>query len=440
MKWVQELYQAGKQEQSNKQGRVLPYSSYVDSVSSDTEKAIIRNWATKGRELSISHPFISSGAWIRALPEEGAQYMTTNRADESEPQLLSTISKGTEVRVQAYRDKVGVFRVLSPGEIEISSRGLSQAFYSSRAFSSTRAGNLLRTMNQDELSVMERSPIQLKQFLNYKVGELGDEHRVGIVSRYMNSWKTIFPKLNEKYMAEEYFSMTNPALSAPNILFTIQRGHVTDKLGVPVNHNKTQLPLRMSQKYYANDDTATSFEIDQSGNYLIKLAQAATEGMYVEVPNGNFRSVVEKDTNWTVNGNWSLLLKGTRSEDIQGAKKVLVTKAYSLKADSITEESAKAYSVKTQSYKMTASATYDITATGPAKVMSQAKAEFIGTAGTDVGSPASITNVNGTLVNLGTNTPAVGVARLGDMSVGIGNLGFPTISTIITASPKVTSV
>ena len=437
MKWVQELYQSGKQEQSNRQGLTLPYSSYVDSISSETEKAIIRNWATKGRELSISHPFISSGSWIRALPEQGAQYMTTNRADDSDPQLFATVSKGTEGRVQAYRDKVGVFRVLSPGEIEVSSSGIAQAFYATRAFSSTRAGNLLRTMNQDDLSISDRSPIHLKQFLNYKVGELGDEHRVGIVSRYKNSWKTIYPKLNEKYMAEEYFSLTNPALSAPNVLFTIQRGHVTDKLGVPVNHKKTQLPLRLLQQYFANDDTTTSFEVDQSGNYLIQLAQAATEGMYVEIPNGNFRSVVEKDTSWTVNGNWSLILKGTRSEDIQGAKKILVAKAYSLKADSISEESAKAYTVKTQSYKMTASSTYDVASTGATKIMAQAKAEFMGTAGTDVGSPSSITNVNGTLVNIGGG--GVGVARLGDTSVGIGNAGFPVVSVIITGSPKVTS-
>ena len=159
--------------------------------------------------------------------------------------------------------------------------------------------------------------------------------------------------------------------------------------------------------------------------------------MYVEVPNGNFRSVVEKDTNWTVNGNWSLILKGTRSEDIQGAKKVLVAKAYSIKADSISEESAKAYTVKTQSYKMTASSTYDIAATGAAKVVAQAKAEFMGNAGTDVGSPASITNVNGTLVNIGGGGPSV--ARLGDMVISVGNLGFPAIGTIITGSPKVTS-
>jgi hypothetical protein len=437
VKWVQELYQASKQEQANKQGLVLPYSSYIDSVSSETEKAIIRNWATRGRELSISHPFISSGSWIRAIPEQGAQYMTTNRADDSEPQLIASIAKGTEGRIQAYRDKVGLFRALAPGEIEVSSSGISQAFYSSRPFSSTRAGNLLRTMNQDDLSIMERAPIHLKQFLNYKVGELGDEYRVGIVSRYKNSWKTIYPKLNEKYMAEEYFSLTNPALSAPNILFKIHRGHVTDKLGTPINHKKTQLPLRLSQQYFANDDTSTAFEVDQSGNYLIQLAQAATEGMYVDVPNGNFRSVVEKDTNWTVNGNWSLILKGTRSEDIQGAKKILVTKAYSLKADSISEESAKAYTVKTQSYKMTASSSYDVTATGAAKIVAQAKAEFMGTAGTDVGSPASITNVNGSLVNIGGGGAAI--ARLGDTVVSIGNLGYPAVGTIISGSPKVTS-
>ena len=438
MKWLQELYKADRLEDSNQQGLVLPYSSYIDTVSSDTEKAVIRNWATKGRELSISHPFISSGSWLRAMPEQGAQYMTTSRADDSEPQLIATISKGTEARVQAYRDRIGVFRAMAPGEIEVSSSGLAQAFYAQRPYLSQRAGNLLRVMNQDDLSVTERAPIQLKQFLNYKVGELGDEHRVGIVSRYKNTWKTVYPKLNEKYMAEEFFSLVNPALSAPKTLFTIQRGHVVDKMGKPISQKKTQLPLRLLQQYFANDDTITQFEVDQNGNYLIQLAQAATDGMYVDIPNGNYKAVVEKDANWTVNGNWSLILKGTRSEDIQGAKKVLVTKAYSIKADSITEESANVYSVKTASYKMTASGAYEINSTGASKVVSQAKAEFIGTAGTDVGSPSSITNVNGAMINLGGG--GAPIARLGDMVISIGNLGYPSVGTITSGSPKVTSI
>lgn len=336
MSWLKELYDADQTEQSNQQGLDKPYSVYVDSISSDSEKVVVRNHATRGRELSISHPFISTGSWIRALPEVGAQYMATNRADDSDPQLLSSINKTTEVRVTAYRNRLGAFRGLSPGEIEISSSGLSQAFFSSRSFNSTRAGLLLRTMNQDDLTIMDRSPIHTKQLLNYKVGELGDEYRIGIVSRPKNSWKTIYPKINDKFLAEEFIHLVNPALSAPKTLFSIQRGHVVDKGGQPLKQKKTSLPLRSVQNFYATDDTFTTFEIDQSGNYLIQMAQAATDGMQVEIPNGNLMFKIKKDWNSTIEGNRGAIIKGTDSIDVGVNKKTKVTKTYSVDTETMS--------------------------------------------------------------------------------------------------------
>lgn len=88
---------------------------------------------------------------------------------------------------------------------------------------------------------------------------------------------------------------------------------------------------------------------------------------------------------------------------------------------------------------------WTVTATGDAKLESSGKvdvkatgkATLEGTAGTDVGSGASVTNVKGSIVNLaGGGLP---VARVGDQSVGIGNLGAPVMSNIIQGSTKVTS-
>jgi hypothetical protein len=398
--WLKDLYDAEKTEQDNQQGLDKPYSVYIDSVSSDSEKVTVRNHSTRGRELSISHPFISTGSWIRALPEVGAQYMATNRADDSDPQLLSSINKTTEVRVTAYRDRLGVFRSLSPGEIEISSSGLSQAFFSSRAFNAVRAGLLLRTMNQDELTIMDRSPIQTKQFLNYKAGELGDEYRIGIVSRPKNSWKTVYPKINDKFLAEEFINLVNPALSAPKTLFSIQRGHVVDKGGLPIKQKKTALPLRSVQNFYATDDTFTTFEIDQSGNYLIQTAQAATDGMQIEIPNGNLVFKVKKDWNSTIEGNRGAIIKGTDSTDVGVNKKTKVAKTFSVETETMTFKVTKELTINA------GGTTVKVTADGNVDVKTVKDVTLNGQAG------MVLTTMTDPVIDLITGVPTEGVINV----------------------------
>ena len=62
-------------------------------------------------------------------------------------------------------------------------------------------------------------------------------------------------------------------------------------------------------------------------------------------------------------------------------------------------------------------------------------ATFAGTAQTTVGSGAGITNVLGSLVLLGGG--GLPVARVGDQSIGVGYMGIPVVSNIISGSFKV---
>lgn len=75
-----------------------------------------------------------------------------------------------------------------------------------------------------------------------------------------------------------------------------------------------------------------------------------------------------------------------------------------------------------------------IDANGTATVKAKGNAKFQGTGGTDVGSGASVTNVNGSQVNLGGG--GLPVAKIGSQSIGVGNLGAPVISTIVDGSGK----
>ncbi len=437
MSWEKILYEADRTEQQNKQGNDKPYGSFVDSVSGDTEKVVINNWAARGRELTVSHPFISTGSWIRALPEIGAQYLTTNRADLAEPQLFTTVSKGNSERIDSYNKKVGVYRNLSPGEIEISSRGLAQNFFGSKPYNSSRAGALLRVMDQGNLSILDRAPIHQQKFLNASAGTILDESRLGIVSRPKNTWFNFYPKINNKYLAEEYINLLNPAKESPSILFTSHRGHVVDLKGAEIKHKKTSLPLRLLQNYYALDDTFTSFEVDNAGNYSITLAQAASEGYSLEVPNGHARFKVKKDADWTIEGSKGSIIKGSESKDITGSKNTTVAKALKLSANSIDYTSKEAFTIATKGYKLTSSGNFLVNSTAEMVLESTNTAEFKGIAGTEVGAQSSITKIFGQAVTIAGGGRAV--ARVGDIAIGLGNLAMPIVVTIASGSPKVTS-
>lgn len=437
MSWHDTIRKSELLERSNRQGSDKPYGSYIETVSGDTEKAIIKNWATRGRELDLPHPFISTASWIRALPDRGAQYLTTSRADDPNPQLFSTVTKSSSERVDSYNKRLGVYRGLSEGEIEISSSGLSQSYYGSRAYSSSRAGSILRVMDQDNLSIVDRAPIHRKKLLNYESSKINDEYRLGIVSRPKNKWFNFYPKVNDKFMSEEYLHISNPAKSNPSSLVLSQKGNVVDLKGNVIKHKRTSLPLRLYQNYYAIDDTYTSKEIDQAGNYSLYLAQAAAEGMYIEIPNGNWRNRIKKDLNWDIDGSQSSIIKGSSSFDISGSLTKIINKAYKISSDSMSFISKNSTTVETKGYTLNSTDNYNISSTSSMSLESKSSLKIHGLSGSDIGSDSSITNVKGQLVNLAGG--GLAIARVGDICVGIGNLGAPVISTIATGSPKVTS-
>lgn len=72
---------------------------------------------------------------------------------------------------------------------------------------------------------------------------------------------------------------------------------------------------------------------------------------------------------------------------------------------------------------------------GAAKIMAKAAAEFKGTAGTKIGSGASVTDILGSMVNLGGG--GLPVAKVGSQCIGVGNLGAPVVSNIVDGSTTV---
>jgi len=337
--WQQDLVQQEDRERGQRAALTQPFEMLVTSINNDTEEGKFSYYGARDRKLTLTHPFASAGAWIRAMPEEGSLYLGQFRADEANPQVMNTITRSALKRNDSWRKNQGIYRPLFPGEIEVSSTGIGQIHFSRRPKTEMHGGIINRWADQDKLLAADRSPIHNKQFFQYTSNQLGDEERIGIVSRpkkldaptavantsdatnnlgEYSTWEVSYPKVRENFAAEHFVSMKNPANESPEILFNYQRGHVLDADGAQILQDKTQIPLRYRSEYFANDDTSTIHEIDEKGNTFIQLATAAAEGYELDIPAGNYVKTVELDETITIIGNRNHAIGKSTTIDVGG--------------------------------------------------------------------------------------------------------------------------
>jgi hypothetical protein len=341
MTWQQEVIATEDREKQLRRGLSAPFGVLLKSVNSDTEESKVSYFGATDRLLTINHPFRSRHAWIRTMPEAGTTYMAHFRSDESNPQLVSTVTRDSMAANDEYRKGVGVYRPLFPGEIEICSSGLSQAYFPRLPKLDLRGGSITRWADQEKLMCGDRAPTHTRQFMQHRSNELGEEERVGIVSRpkqldsgEFSTWELSYPQVDGKYLAEQYISIKNPANENPAILFRSHRGHVIDSEGVQIQQSRTQIPLRYFEEYFAKDESSTRFEIDEKGNYYTELADAAIEGYELYVPSGSYKKTVGVDEEVSIEGNVSHTIGKSSTYQIGDNWTILVDKDYILSSES----------------------------------------------------------------------------------------------------------
>ena len=337
--WQQETVMADDRERSQRKTLNQPFGMISHSVSSDSEQANF-TYSGMNRQLTITHPFNSTTSWIRAIPEEGVQYVGIFRSDESKPQPIVTITRNSLERNNNYLNGGNVYRPLYPGEIEVNSTGLSQAYFPRRSKMEIRGGMLSRWVDQDKLIAGDRSPTHQRQLFQYRSNNIGDEERMGLISRpkklsngSMSTWELAFPQVNGNYLAEHYISIKNPSGSNPFVLFTSQRGHVVDIEGTQIKQSRTQIPLRFFEEYFAKDGSSTRFEIDEKGNYYVELANAAAEGFEINVPQGNYVRDIGNNETILIGKNSEYSVGNSATYQIGDNWKISVDKDYYLTSE-----------------------------------------------------------------------------------------------------------
>jgi hypothetical protein len=332
--WLQDLLAQEEHEKKTRLALEKPFGMVLTSVASDSEIAKFSYHGANNREVPLPHPFISPGSWIRAIPEAGATFVSTFRADEPMPQPIGMYQRQTKDRISAYKDGLGVYRPLLPGEIEISSGGLGQAYFGSRARAEVKASVLTRGADLDTLTSFDRAPVHTKQLLQHQSGFLGDEYRLGVISRPKikkgfglndkSTWQMSYPKLEGNFTAEEYLMLKNPANENPAILVRSQKGHVLDEDGNQILQNVTQVPLRYLEEFYSNEDSPTFTQCDEKGNWYMELSASAVEGFEINVPTGFYRKFVAKDDVETIGENKTVAVGINQTSTIGNNLKYLV--------------------------------------------------------------------------------------------------------------------
>ena len=308
------------------------------------------------RKMQTLYPYLSADSWIRTAAEGGQAVLAAQRPDTGAPDLIAYTSTSEQLRIKTYNEGGGVYRPLSPGEIEIHSRGTAQSFYSRRPSVEHRAGLVRSWLDQDRLESGARSPVHVRHLHLHRGGTLGDEERFGVVARPADSGLTV-SKVTQKYIradriidpvfaveftasavasgviatpgpwAKEYTRIINSGAIAPAKLVDIREGDVIDDSGTAVRLSSTGKPLRYKGEWFADGvlGGAFYFAIDQDGNFSMSTPTEASTGGDINISSGDLIVNIGKAHTLQVQTDYTLsTANGQMTIDSQGDYRLTV--------------------------------------------------------------------------------------------------------------------
>lgn len=216
--------------------------------------------------------------------------------------------------------------------------------------------------------------------------------------------------------------------NSEDLMVDVSMGKVDEKLDIPRRHFQFQI----------KQDGSLYMEIGEAEKKTSLTINSQTGDITFDTK-GKVTGTIDKDVTLTCKENVSVAVKKDVNLNVEGNTTATVKKDFTANVEGKASVSAKGGATVTTdgNAELTAKGNATVKASGNASVSANGKAEFKGNGGTDVGSDAAPTNVKGVAVLLaGGGAP---VARLGDTAIGVGNMGAPVVSTIISGSPKVTS-
>lgn len=267
--------------------------------------------------LQTLHPYLGADSWIRTGAEAGQPMLAAQRPDSEAPDLLAYLGQDNNLRVEAYEAGVGLYRPLAPGEIEVHSKGLAQAHYSRRPVLEQRGGVVRGWLDQDRLESGARAPVHVRHLHLKRVDLMGDEERLGVVTRpssptetkYVRSGRIIDPLFGANFVgsalasgiiaepgpwAKEHTRILKSGALTPEKLIDIREGDVIDDEGEVMNLSKSGNALRFKGEWFTEGLLGGAFYvgIDKDGNFTVAAPDDASAGGDISIPAGDLELTV----------------------------------------------------------------------------------------------------------------------------------------------------
>jgi len=285
--WSRSIREARQRPAGDSIGADKPVQAHLASISTLAEEALSGDYGG-GRPTRITHPAMGVRAWIRFMPEEGSAAVVTQRAETGESEITYYHSSPALPKVEAYMRGQGHYRNLELGEIEVSSFGFAQAFWSHRGALHLRGGITRLWLSHDELEVGQKAATHRRLLHDHNHDGFGAEERYGVVWRKGDDHtKRKYVKFRGQFAREYARSLTFSG--SPATLFDHLEGHVIDAEGEEIL-SPVQTPLRRRSRWYVSGGTRyVQWQIDEDGNAWWTLPKDATTGWTTKVPKGTFR-------------------------------------------------------------------------------------------------------------------------------------------------------
>ena len=299
-----------------------PFIGQVTAVDGFRERMTV-NSPVGEAYVFAAQPFMSTNSWIRGIPESGAVVSLGYDGSSRRLAMFGYGAASSRTQSEGYAAGSFYYRDLLPGEIEISSNGLAQAYFGQRGLLSFRGGVVYGHYSQDRLESMQNAPTHVRQLHKHAPDTLGDEERYGLVKRphpTNSSREKWFKTIDQSRFAHEYYRSLKPGSGSPTTLVEHIEGDVLDENGLPVILPMTGRNLRARSDYYTASEQTLTISIDEAGNFDVTLPADATEGGRLSIPTGGLRITVLR--NLEMNATENISGEATRKVTFSGREGV----------------------------------------------------------------------------------------------------------------------
>lgn len=301
-----------------------PYVGQVRSFSDSEDR--IRVAAPTGEvSISLSHPFLSSNSWIRAIPETNASVWLHARQDNRRVGMLGYINDTIANRLTDFKTGSGVYRSLKQGEIEINSYGVSGLYARRDGTLELRGGLVYGELSHPRLESWMRAPLHTRRLHLNQDSAIGDEERYGAVRRFKDekAYEPVAIKNDDNTVRKEYYrDLKFKRKGSDQLKFRVrlQEGDVIDDDNKVRSQDQTKLPLRyLKELYTKSGDTFLSTQVDENGNFYFVLPKEADVGGSISIPAGALIAQIRKDIEIQTQQSLKVLAKA-KIEETSGAE------------------------------------------------------------------------------------------------------------------------